>query len=92
MTRRSSTKPPVESSFIPAAGGLLDWRDAQHYDRWQTRSCALCEKPTPLHSRAGEPAHKACAEDWIAANPIEARLDRFASDARPKQRRDDHHA
>ncbi|MEV6731385.1 hypothetical protein [Streptomyces sp. NPDC051364] len=27
----------------PAPGGLLDWRDSQHFDRWQDRPCALCE-------------------------------------------------
>jgi hypothetical protein len=36
--------------------------------------------------------HKACVEDWIAANPTEARLGRFASDIQPKRRRDDDHA
>ncbi|MGY1584637.1 hypothetical protein [Streptomyces sp. MN13] len=28
--------------------------------------------------------HKACAQDWITANPVEARLGRFASDLAPK--------
>ncbi|CAM5472877.1 putative protein OS=Streptomyces griseomycini OX=66895 GN=FHS37_007432 PE=4 SV=1 [Streptomyces griseomycini] len=36
--------------------------------------------------------HKACAQDWIAANPTEARLGRFASDLQPKRRHDDDHA
>lgn len=58
-----------EPGLIPAPGGLLDWRDAQHFDRWQMRPCALCDKPTPMRSHYGEPVHKACAEDWIAANP-----------------------
>ncbi|MGW0836540.1 hypothetical protein [Streptomyces prunicolor] len=40
---------------------------------------------TPLRSHSGEPVHKACAEDWITANPVEARrLGRFASDTQPK--------
>lgn len=92
MTRRSSKKPLWEPGLIPVPGGLLDWRDGQHFDRWQDRPCALCEQPTPMRSHYGEPAHKACAESWIAANPTEARLGRFASDVQPKRRRDDGHA
>lgn len=30
-----------------------------------------------------------CAENWIATNPTEALLGRFASDVQPKRRRDD---
>ncbi|GGT43693.1 hypothetical protein GCM10010207_50000 [Streptomyces atratus] len=45
-----------------------------------------------MRSHSKEPIHKACAEDWIAANPTEARLGRFASDAQPRSRRDDDHA
>ncbi|MEW2527557.1 hypothetical protein [Streptomyces sp. NPDC047071] len=52
----------------------------------------LCDQPTPLRSHSGEPVHKACAEDWIAANPVEARLGRFASDVQAARRRDDDHA
>lgn len=52
----------------------------------------LCDKPTPMRSHSEEPLHKACAEDWIAANPAEARLGRFASDVQPKSRRGDDHA
>ncbi|MGC9501242.1 hypothetical protein [Streptomyces sp. WG7] len=37
-----------------------------------------------MRSHAGEHVHKACAEDWITANPVEARLGRFASDLTPK--------
>lgn len=37
-----------------------------------------------MRSHSGEPVHKACAEDWITANPVEARLGRFASDLAPK--------
>ncbi|WP_030592892.1 hypothetical protein [Streptomyces anulatus] len=92
MTRKRDKKPPFEPGLIPAPGGLLDWRDSQHYDHWQMRPCALCEQPTPLRSHSGEPSHKSCAESWIAANPTEARLGRFASDTQPKSRRDDHHA
>lgn len=81
-----------EPGLIPAPGALLQWRDSQHFD-WQDRPCALCDKPTPIRSHYGEPVHKACAEDWIAANPAEARLGRFASDLQPeRQRRDDDHA
>ncbi|MGR8012262.1 hypothetical protein [Streptomyces sp. A5-4] len=92
MTRKRAREPLWEPGLIPLPGGLLDWRDARHYDRWQHRPCALCEKPTPLRSHAGEPSHKFCAESWIAANPTEARLGRFASDTQPKRRRDDNHS
>ncbi|MFF7189626.1 hypothetical protein ACFZAR_31335 [Streptomyces sp. NPDC008222] len=92
MTSRRSKKPLFEPGLIPVPGGLLDWRDAQHFDRWQMRPCALCDKPTPMRSHYGEPVHKACAEDRIAVNPTEARLGRFASDVQPKRRRDDDHA
>ncbi|MGA5364177.1 hypothetical protein [Streptomyces purpurascens] len=83
-TRRKKEKPPFEPGLIPVPGALLDWRDNQHFDRWQDSPCALCSKPTPMRSHSGEPVHKACAEDWITANPVEARLGRFASDAKPK--------
>ncbi|MGW5990993.1 hypothetical protein ACWFRT_29450 [Streptomyces anulatus] len=92
MTRTRAKKPPVEPGLIPAPGGLLDWRDAQHFDRWQDRPCALCDQPTPMRSHAGEPVHKSCAESWIAANPVEARLGRFASDVQAGRRRGDDHA
>lgn len=52
----------------------------------------LCDRPTPLRSHYGEPVHKACAENWIAANPVEARLGRFASDIQTSRRHDDDHA
>ncbi|MGW7620800.1 hypothetical protein ACWGLG_34185 [Streptomyces antimycoticus] len=91
-TRRKNKKPLFEPGLIPAPGGLLEWRDSQHFDRWQDRPCALCDQPTPMRSHYGEPAHKACAEAWIAANPTEARRQgRFASDIQPKRRRADDH-
>ncbi|GAA2225106.1 hypothetical protein GCM10010104_16060 [Streptomyces indiaensis] len=37
-----------------------------------------------MRSHSEEPVHKACVESWIAANPVEARLGRFASDIVPK--------
>jgi hypothetical protein len=83
-TGRKKEKPPFEPGLIPAPGALLDWRDSQHFDGWQDRPCALCGQPTPMRSHSEEPVHKACAEDWITANPVEARLGRFASDAKPK--------
>ncbi|MFI5905260.1 hypothetical protein [Streptomyces cyaneofuscatus] len=45
-----------------------------------------------MRSDAGEPDHKICAESWIAAHPVEARLGRFASDAQAgrRHRGDDH--
>ncbi|MEU3879652.1 hypothetical protein [Streptomyces californicus] len=92
MTRTRTKKPAVEPGLIPAPGDLLDWRDAQHFDRWQDRPCTLCDRPTPMRSRTGEPVHKSCAEAWIAANAVEARLGRFASDAQAGRRRDDDHA
>ncbi|MEU6071423.1 hypothetical protein ABZ864_45050 [Streptomyces sp. NPDC047082] len=92
MTGRRRTKPLWEPGLIPAPGALLDWRDGQHFDRWQDRLCALCDQTTPMRSHYGESVHKACAEGWIAAHPTEARLGRFASDLQPKRRRDDDHA
>jgi hypothetical protein len=86
---RAPIKPP---GCVPAPGGLLDWKDARHFDRWQDLSCALCGQPTPMRSHHGEPAHKACAEDWIATHPAEARRGRFASDIQPKRGTDDDHA
>ncbi|CAD5911651.1 conserved protein of unknown function [Streptomyces sp. KY75] len=82
----------MEPGLIPAPGGLLDWRDGQDFDRWEDRPCALCERPTPMRSHAGEPVRKSCAETWIAANPVEARLGRFASDVQAGRRRGDDHA
>ncbi|OSZ61302.1 hypothetical protein OQI_06235 [Streptomyces pharetrae CZA14] len=87
MTRRGRTKkekPPFEPGLIPAPGELLVWRDGQHFDRWQDLPCTLCGQPTPMRSHSGEPVHKACAEDWLTANPVEARRGRFASDLTPK--------
>ncbi|WP_030019323.1 hypothetical protein [Streptomyces monomycini] len=93
MTRtRGKKKPLFEAGLIPAPGALLDWRDSQHFDRWQDRPCVLCDRPTPLRSHYGEPVHKTCAENWIAANPVEARLGRFASDLQSHRRHDDDHA
>ncbi|MEU0102911.1 hypothetical protein [Streptomyces sp. NPDC006267] len=92
MTRKRDKKPPFEPGCVPAPGGLLDWRDSQHYDHWQMRPCALCEQPTSMRSHSGEPAHKVCAENWTSEHPTEARLGRFASDVQPKRRRDDDHA
>ncbi|MET9427933.1 MULTISPECIES: hypothetical protein [unclassified Streptomyces] len=89
---RKRGKPLFEPGFVPAPGDLLEWRDSRHFDGRQFRPCALCDEPTPLRSHYGEPAHKACAESWIAANPTEARFGRFASDVQPKRQRDDDHA
>ncbi|MGP3637825.1 hypothetical protein ACTU45_31595 [Streptomyces sp. 24-1644] len=92
MSRPRSKKPSVEPGLVPAPGSLLDWRDSTHFDHWQDRPCVLCEQLTPMRSHSKEPVHKQCAEDWIAANPVEARLGRFASDTQPKIRHDDDHA
>lgn len=92
LTRTRGKKPPFESGCVPAPGAVLDCRDSQHFDRWQDRPCVLCDKPTPMRSHHGEPVHKVCAETWIAANPTESRLGRFASDVQPKRQRDDDHA
>ncbi|UPT46761.1 MULTISPECIES: hypothetical protein [Streptomyces] len=92
MTRARNRKQLVEPGLIPAPGELLDWRDSQHFDQWQDQPCALCQQPTPMRSHAQEPVHKACAESWIAANPVEARRGRFASDSQPKSRHEDNQA
>lgn len=80
MNRKRVRKPRWEPGLIPVPGGLLDWHDGRHFDGRQDQPCALCGIPTPMRSHDGEPVHKACAEQWIAANPTEARLGRFASD------------
>ncbi|MFJ3973457.1 hypothetical protein ACIPYR_35680 [Streptomyces parvus] len=85
-------QPPLEPALILAPGHLLDWRHASHFHRWQDRPCTLCDQPTPMRSHADEPVHKSCAEAWIAAKPVEARLGRFASDAQAGRRRGDDHA
>ncbi|MGC2997137.1 hypothetical protein ACPF8X_01700 [Streptomyces sp. G35A] len=92
MTSTRGKKPLFEPGLIPAPGGLLDWRDARHFDRWQDLPCVLCDTDTQMRSHHGEPVHKTCAEDWIAANPAEARLGRFASDIQSRRRHDDDHA
>ncbi|MEV7114224.1 hypothetical protein [Streptomyces anulatus] len=92
MTHTRNRKQPVEPDLIPAPGELLDWRDSQHFDQWQDQPCALCQQPTPMRSHTKEPVHKACAESWIAANPVDARQGRFASDSQPKRRHENYHA
>ncbi|PLW72007.1 hypothetical protein C0036_14775 [Streptomyces sp. DJ] len=89
---RGKKKQPFEPGLVPPPSAYLEWRDSQHFDRWQDCSCVLCGKPTPMRSHAGEPVRKACAEDWIAANPVEARLGRFASDLQPKSTKRATHA
>ncbi|MFI1726439.1 hypothetical protein [Streptomyces sp. NPDC020489] len=70
---------------VPAPGEFLVWSGNRHF-AWLDVPCVLCGRPTSLRSHAGEPAHKVCAEDWIAADPVEARRSgRFASDAQPKK-------
>ncbi|MEU8892947.1 hypothetical protein [Streptomyces sp. NPDC048442] len=91
MTTRRKKEKPFEPGTVPVPGGLLDWGDPRHFHSWQDRPCALCRQATRMRSHSGEPAHKVCAESWIAANPTEARLGRFANDAQAK-RRDTGHA
>ncbi|MFJ9729268.1 hypothetical protein ACIRP3_41650 [Streptomyces sp. NPDC101209] len=79
---RSPLWPP---GSVPVPGALLDWRDSRHFHR-EDLSCVLCDRPTPLRSHYGEPAHKTCAEAWIKAHPTEARLGRFASDVQPTRK------
>ncbi|WP_331722805.1 hypothetical protein OG848_47525 (plasmid) [Streptomyces canus] len=92
--RRSAGRAPeFEQGLVPAPGELLVWRDARHYDHRQDLPCALCDQPTPLRAHSGEPAHKTCAEDWITANPVEARRSgRFASDVTSRKATDTGHA
>ncbi|MFJ9634987.1 hypothetical protein ACIRU8_45580 [Streptomyces sp. NPDC101175] len=72
------------AGLIPPPGGLLDWSDGRHFDHHGARPCVLCGGLTPLCSHQGEPVHKVCAENWIAANAVESRLGRFASDVQAK--------
>ncbi|MGW6404236.1 hypothetical protein [Streptomyces sp. NPDC055134] len=48
---------------------VLDWHDAQHFDRTRDLPCALCRRPTPMRSHQQEPVHKVCAEDWNDQHP-----------------------
>jgi hypothetical protein len=50
------------------AVAFLDWRDAKHFDHSGDQPCVICDKPTPLRSDRGKPAHKVCAEAWIDAH------------------------
>ncbi|MEU5298004.1 hypothetical protein [Streptomyces umbrinus] len=92
MTNQARKPEPFEPGLVPAPGELLVWKHHQHFDRWRDLPCVLCELDTPMRSHHGEPVHKACAEEWITANPVKARQGRFASDAQPKRGRaaDDH--
>ncbi|MFF7074521.1 hypothetical protein [Streptomyces pseudovenezuelae] len=92
-TRNKAQAPEFEQGLVPATGELLVWRDPRHYDRWQTLPCVLCGQPTPLRAHSGEPAHKVCAEGWIAAHPVEARRNgRFASDVTSRKTDNTGHA
>ncbi|MEU1600452.1 hypothetical protein ABZ468_48825 [Streptomyces sp. NPDC005708] len=92
MRERRRRKLLWEPGCIPAPGGLLEWRDSRHFDRWQELPCVLCKWLTPMRSHYEKPVQKACAEAWIAANSTGARLGRFASDIQPKSSRDNDHA
>ncbi|SFD74195.1 hypothetical protein [Streptomyces aidingensis] len=63
---------------------LLVWRDPRHFDHRGDRPCALCGTPTPLRSHQGEPAHKVCAEAWLADHPDSTR---FVSDTPTRPQR-----
>ncbi|WP_236247006.1 hypothetical protein [Streptomyces sp. CC210A] len=52
--------PPPQQPVVPVQ--LLNWRRSSHFG--QPAPCVLCGTPTPLRSRAKEPAHKVCAELW----------------------------
>ncbi|KKD11013.1 hypothetical protein TR66_33280 [Streptomyces sp. WM6391] len=60
---------------------MLIWRDGRHYLHDDSAPCVLCRKPAHLRSHAGETVHKACAEIWLTAHPLEACRGRFVSDA-----------
>ncbi|SEF19012.1 hypothetical protein [Streptomyces sp. Ag109_O5-10] len=89
-SNKKPNKKPFVPGLVPPPGALLDWGDGRHFDHQRDKPCVLCDKPTPMRSHADEPVHKACAEAWIAANSVEARLGRFASDAKsqPKKPKD----
>lgn len=88
--RKKNAEAPFVPGLVPPPGAFLVWSDSRHFDHWQDLACVLCGAVTPLRSHSGEPVHKACAEDWITANPVEARLGRFASDTQPKPKSKGH--
>jgi len=88
--RKKNAEAPFVPGLVPPPGAFLVWSDSRHFDHWQDLACVLCGVVTPLRSHSGEPVHKACAEDWITANPVEARLGRFASDTQPKPKSKGH--
>ncbi|MFD7462838.1 MULTISPECIES: hypothetical protein [unclassified Streptomyces] len=51
---------------------------------WSRRGWMLLHAGRRIDRPVLRVPHKACAEDWITANPVEARLGRFASDLAPK--------
>lgn len=65
MTGRPRRRAP------PAAGLLLDWRDARHWS-WTAKPCRYCGGLTNLRDSKRSPAHKTCAETALAQQAAEA--------------------
>lgn len=84
-TPRPASVPPPSPPGTVGAPRLLVWRDNSHF-RFYDAPCTLCGRPTPRRSHAGEAAHEICAETWVAAHPVEARLGRLVSDPEPRRR------
>ncbi|MFF1356957.1 hypothetical protein [Streptomyces sp. NPDC058297] len=69
MTALVNAAPNSTAPREGAAVRLLNWRDAQHFDRFEDLPCTLCGKFTPMRSHGDEAVHKVCAERWNATHP-----------------------
>ncbi|WSE20094.1 hypothetical protein OG518_29705 [Streptomyces sp. NBC_01397] len=72
-----------------AAVRLLNWRDAQHFDRFEDLPCVLCGKSTPMRSHNDEAVHKVCAELWNDSHPEAPRYQAAKRDLGTRRFHDD---
>ncbi|MGD1219975.1 hypothetical protein AB9Q10_16280 [Streptomyces krungchingensis] len=70
MTGRRGRRAPPQREYVP--GSLLDWTDAVHWDRFESRPCRYWGRPTQLRDSARKPAHKVCAEQALTDQAADA--------------------
>ncbi|MER5200742.1 diguanylate cyclase domain-containing protein [Streptomyces sp. NPDC002755] len=68
--------------------GVLDCKDAQHFDRWQSLPACCATRRRRCAPTTASPSAKSA----LAQHPVEARRGRFASGVQPKRQSDDDHA